>query len=1167
MSAGEQTEANSLLSSNVEASVELKKRKSLQTQSSIDFSFLSDQILPKVEDEEVIDIGSYTWEIKDYKSLSDDKVRGPVFKVGGWDFNVLLFPKGNANNNIALYLEPLPKTMIDETSGEVVPVDPKWYVCVQFTLIISNPREPKNCIVNTSHQRFCKYATDWGFSNFTDIRSLYQARRELNGPLMYDDKLNITAFVKVLKDTTGVLWHNFLDYDSKKQTGFVGFKNQGATCYLNSLLQSYFFTKSFRKAVYQIPTERESPTDSVPLALQRIFYQLQRSDEAIDTLELTKSFGWDTGDAFTQHDVQELNRILMDRLEARMKGTPVENVLNKTFVGKMKSYIKCINVDYESSRIEDFWDIQLNVKDLSNLTESFQNYVEVEVMDGENQYMAQDFGLQDARKGVVFTEFPTVLHLQLKRFEYDFNYDSLVKINDRHEFPESIDLSPFLEKSDGPCIYDLHGVLVHSGDISTGHYYAMIKPDKSDKWYRFDDDRVWRVTKREAFEANFGLEPLDQTAMSKMTRAQVQNYQIRRHTSAYMLVYIKRSERDNVLQEVTQDDVPKFISSEVDKELDELATKRKELEELHLYLNINFFTNDLFKRYEGFDLSANERFNQPDLYTEKDYPYKIKALKTKKFNEFYPEIREKLGVDPEKVTFWGMSYRRNQTLRPNSPLEIGDMTVEELYSAGFSKKYSTMNIWVEQPEQELFSTVPTTLKSRGKLDFVEGENVIESTKILLFLKYFDVDEQTLRGVTHIVVNEEDPIESIVPAIRYALSISDEYEVKVFEEVNQGSVDLVNLQDTFYKSELGSGDILCVQKATPTEGDLLSTNEKDTYPIYRSADEYYSYLASRIHVKVQALSQPSDDDEFVLVGEDPEDEVFDMWISSVAPYDELATRIGRLIKKDPNRLRIFANYNGHRYPLHSKMNVSNMLPRNMNYGFVPLFEYELLNIALKQLENMKAFKVHWLTSGYCHYTDYEFLIENNGNLSDLIDKMQAKIGFSDKDKESVLLWTNQGSKFGQVVFPTTEIGMLEGDGEIYGAVLPEEKKILQERYFLIDDEVEVIGGDELLPKLVPVLQFYKDARNLHGISFIIVLNPDETLAQTKERLQKKMGLGQKEFAKAQICMWDLIRRGPLYFTDDDVVLYDELTEQDFLCIDLPDRTSRIGTNQSGGISIR
>lgn len=36
-------------------------------------------------------------------------------------------------------------------------------------------------------------------------------------------------------------------WDSKKHTGYVGLKNQGATCYMNSLLQTLYFTNKLRK--------------------------------------------------------------------------------------------------------------------------------------------------------------------------------------------------------------------------------------------------------------------------------------------------------------------------------------------------------------------------------------------------------------------------------------------------------------------------------------------------------------------------------------------------------------------------------------------------------------------------------------------------------------------------------------------------------------------------------------------------------------------------------------------------------------------------------------------------------------------------------------------------------------------------------------------------------
>ena len=124
-------------------------------------------------------------------------------------------------------------------------------------------------------------------------------------------------------------------WDSKKHTGYVGLKNQGATCYMNSLLQTLFFTNKLRKAVYQMPTESDDSSKSVALALQRVFYELQFSDKPVGTKKLTKSFGWETLDSFMQHDVQELCRVLLDNMESKMKGTCVEGTIPKLFEGKM----------------------------------------------------------------------------------------------------------------------------------------------------------------------------------------------------------------------------------------------------------------------------------------------------------------------------------------------------------------------------------------------------------------------------------------------------------------------------------------------------------------------------------------------------------------------------------------------------------------------------------------------------------------------------------------------------------------------------------------------------------------------------------------------------------------------------------------------------------------
>lgn len=65
---------------------------------------------------------------------------------------------------------------------------------------------------------------------------------------------------------------------------------------------------------------------------------------------------------------------------------------------------------------------------MRTLHDSFKDYVQVETLEGENKYMAEGYGLQDAKKGVIFERFPPVLHLQLRRFEYDMEKDAMCKV-------------------------------------------------------------------------------------------------------------------------------------------------------------------------------------------------------------------------------------------------------------------------------------------------------------------------------------------------------------------------------------------------------------------------------------------------------------------------------------------------------------------------------------------------------------------------------------------------------------------------------------------------------------------------------------------------------------------------------------------------------------------
>jgi ubiquitin carboxyl-terminal hydrolase 7 len=127
---------------------------------------------------------------------------------------------------------------------------PEGYVCcAQFGLVLWNPEDPEVYATHNANHRFTQEEGDWGFTRFVELRKLRNTVFDERGKYLMpaSRRMNVTVFVRIVKDETGVLWHNFNNYDSKKETGFVGLKNQGATCYLNSLIQSLYFTNAFRK--------------------------------------------------------------------------------------------------------------------------------------------------------------------------------------------------------------------------------------------------------------------------------------------------------------------------------------------------------------------------------------------------------------------------------------------------------------------------------------------------------------------------------------------------------------------------------------------------------------------------------------------------------------------------------------------------------------------------------------------------------------------------------------------------------------------------------------------------------------------------------------------------------------------------------------------------------
>jgi ubiquitin carboxyl-terminal hydrolase 7 len=65
------------------------------------------------------------------------------------------------------------------------------------------------------------------------------------------------------------------------------------------------------------------------------------------------------------------------------------------------------------------------------------------------------------------------------RFHYDPEFDATVKINDRYEFPEMLDLNEFVDTPTDDFTYVLQSVLVHIGGTGIGHYVVYVNTSQS----------------------------------------------------------------------------------------------------------------------------------------------------------------------------------------------------------------------------------------------------------------------------------------------------------------------------------------------------------------------------------------------------------------------------------------------------------------------------------------------------------------------------------------------------------------------------------------------------------------------------------------------------------------------------------------------------------------
>lgn len=171
-----------------------------------------------------------------------------------------------------------------------------------------------------------------------------------------------------------------------------------------------------------------------------------------------------------QQDAVEFFMSLFESLDEGLKALGHPQLMGATLGGSFSDQKICQECPHRYSKEEPFSVFSVDIRNHSSLTESLEQYVKGELLEGADAYHCDKCDKKVnifcqlclfisklisfhrimqvvTVKRLCVQKLPPVLAIQLKRFEYDYERVCAIKFNDYFEFPRMLDMEPYTGKS------------------------------------------------------------------------------------------------------------------------------------------------------------------------------------------------------------------------------------------------------------------------------------------------------------------------------------------------------------------------------------------------------------------------------------------------------------------------------------------------------------------------------------------------------------------------------------------------------------------------------------------------------------------------------------------------------------------------------------------------
>ncbi|ORX66887.1 cysteine proteinase [Linderina pennispora] len=416
--------------------------------------------------------------------------------------------------------------------------------CAYFSLVISNINDPTINHHLAFECRFNKRTWAYGKEAFISHQNLTGPASRFKEAIMQSGTLRISAYVRVIWDETGILWEDMRNIPMYPIVRCVGLHRHPEYHYIGPMLQAIFHMRILRNAIYMIPTTAHNPKTSVASALQRLFRQLESSQQPVAIDELAIALKRNNITSLSMNTMHDFYSIFRRKLASIMSGSVATGIINKLFQGRIRTTVFYPGTHQTTNYVEDFYDFHVDLNWFHNLTEFFTHYCKLMPLQQSAQVPQFAGFAGNAQQRMTFEKLPPVLQIYLNRFDVDPGTLRIKKSESAFEYPQAIDLSDYKSSAADHLQwsrYLLYGAFFHLSIPSDPHAFTCyLSPGSPTRWLHFVNGGVTPATHYEVFDYHGAPDPVRIDRDDKRSL-------FRRSEHVYMLMYVREDLRDFIL--------------------------------------------------------------------------------------------------------------------------------------------------------------------------------------------------------------------------------------------------------------------------------------------------------------------------------------------------------------------------------------------------------------------------------------------------------------------------------------------------------------------------------------------------------------------------------------------------------------------------------------------